>query len=221
MAVAHSFHIGVDLGQRQDYTAVVGVEQQILTAGKRDPVTYEPVCWRKLVVRLIERVRLGTAYGEVATELERLTGQEELRGGLVTLSVDATGLGSVVTEDIRRKKIRGELIAVTLHGGQTERYADGYYNVPRMELLQNVVRAFEQGELVLAGGCRGRDSLLDELRGMRKVVKERGVRYETAGRHDDLVFALGLALVGARRRVLPVSGSAVRRRLGLVGWERR
>jgi len=42
----------------------------------------------------------------------------------------------------------------------------------------------------------------------------RGARYETVGRHDDLVFALALALFGVRMRVLPVEGEAVRRRRG-------
>ena len=51
---------------------------------------------------------------------------------------------------------------------------------------------------------------------MRKVQSARGPRFETLGAHDDLVFALGLALFGVRMRRLPVEGEAVRRRSGIL-----
>jgi len=55
--------------------------------------------------------------------------------------------------------------------------------------------------------------MAEELKAMRKVQTVRGPRFETMGAHDDLVFALGLALFGVRRRWLPVEGEAVRNRM--------
>ena len=97
-----SFHLGVDLGQRVDHTAFVVVEQQVVVTSQKDLVSYEYLRERKLQVRLVERVRLGQGYQEVVSEVERLTQCEEFKGGTVTTAVDATGLGIVVSEDLRR-----------------------------------------------------------------------------------------------------------------------
>ena len=105
-----SFHIGVDLGQRVDHTALVVVEQQVVCTSRRSSVTFEFERERKLIVRLVERVRLGQGYQDVVSEVSRLTHCEELSGGTVTTAVDATGLGIVVSEDLRRQRLRGSCI---------------------------------------------------------------------------------------------------------------
>ena len=195
---------------RVDHTAFVVVEQQVVVTAQRDPVSYEYVREGKLYVRLVERVRLGQGFHEVVSEIERLTQCEELHGGLVTTAVDATGLGIVVSEDLRRKRLRGELYPVVITGGLEGSCRDGFYPTPRTELLLGVQKAFEQE------GLGGWDLLERELKAMRKVQSARGPRFATMGTHDDLVFALALALFGARRmRVLPVEGELVRRRCGL------
>ena len=114
--------------------------------------------------------------------MERLTQSPKLSGGTVTTTVDATGLGIVVSEDLRRRRLRGELYPVAITGGLEGKYRDGFYPTPRTELLIGVQTA-------------------------------RGLRIETLGQHDDLVFALALALFGVRMRTLPVVGEAVRRRI--------
>ncbi len=62
-------------------------------------------------------------------------------------------------------------------------------------------------------GVQGWGALEEELKGMRKVQSVRRPRFETMGAHDDLVFALGLALFGVRRRLLPLAGEDVRWRV--------
>ena len=209
-----SFHIGVDLGQRVDHTALVVVEQQVVVTAVKDPVSFEYLRARKLYVRMVERVRLGQGFQEIVSELERLTHSPELSDStLVTTTVDATGMGIVVTEDLRRRRLRGELYPVVITGGLEGRYRDGFFPTPRTELLLGVQRAFEMEGLGLAGDLRGWPAMAEELKAMRKVQTVRGPRFETMGAHDDLVFALGLALFGVRRRWLPVEGEAVRNRM--------
>ena len=108
-----SFHLGVDLGQRVDHTAFVVVEQQVVVTAHKDMVSYEYLRERKLYVRMVERVRLGQGYQEVVSEVERLTQCEEFKSGTVTTAVDATGLGIVVSEDLQRKRLRGDWRGVT------------------------------------------------------------------------------------------------------------
>jgi hypothetical protein len=215
MVNLNSFHIGVDLGQRVDHTGVVVVEQQVVVGSVRNPVTYEFNRERRMVVRLVERVKLGQGFQEIVGEVERLTQAAEFGGGLVTTTVDATGMGVVVTEDLRRRKLRGELYPVVITGGLEGKYQSGFYPTPRTELLLGVQKAFEQQGLEVAKGVRQWAGLMEEMKAMRKVQSVRGPRFETLGKHDDLVFALALALFGLRQRVLPVDPVAVRR---AAGW---
>ncbi len=213
MVNLRSFHIGVDLGQRVDHTAFVVVEQRVVVSAQRDLASYEYLRERKLYVRMVERVRLGQGFDEVVGEVERLTQSPELSGGTVTTTVDATGLGIVVSEDLRRRRLRGELYPVVITSGLEGKYRDGFYPTPRTELLIGVQRAFEQQRLGVCGDVVGWGRLEAELKGMRKVQTARGPRFETLGQQDDLVFALALALFGVRMRTLPVVGEAVRRRV--------
>jgi hypothetical protein len=208
-----SFHIGVDLGQRVDHTALVVVEQQVVCTSRRSSVTFEYERERKLIVRLVERVRLGQGFREIVDEVARLTHSPELAGDLVTTSVDATGMGIVVSEELGKARLKGELYPVVITGGLEGKYNAGYFPTPRTELLLGVQRAFEREGLGVVQGLQGWAALEEELKGMRKVQSVRGPRFETMGAHDDLVFALGLALFGVRRRLLPVAGESVRWRV--------
>jgi len=208
-----SFHLGVDIGQRVDHTAFVVVEQRVVVTSVRDRTTFEYARKRELYVRMVQRVRLGTGFREVVEEVERLTHAAELDGDGLTTTVDATGMGIVVTEDLQRKRLRGALYPVVITGGLEGTYRAGFYPTPRTELLLGVQRAFEKLGLRVARGVAGWPALEEELKGMRKVQSVKGPRFETMGSHDDLVFSLGLALFGMRQRVLPVDGESVRWRV--------
>lgn len=208
-----SFHIGVDLGQRADYTAIVVVEQRVESTSVRDPQTFEYQRVRRLVVRKAVRLRLGTAYRKIVREVKRLTECAEFQWRDVTTTVDATGLGSVVTEGLREVRLKGELFPVVITGGQQGKYKDGYFPTPRTELLLGVQQALEVDGLAVAQGVKGWEALEEELKSLRKFTGISGPRFESDGQHDDLVFALALALFGARMQVLPVQGEAVRRKL--------
>lgn len=212
-----SFHIGVDLGQRVDHTAVVVVEQRVVVTSQRSPVSFEYLRERKLIVRMIERIRLGQRFEEVVSEVERLTHAPEFGASLVTTAFDATGIGAVVNEDLRRRRLKGELYPVVITGGLEGKYQGGFFPTPRTELLLGVQRALEVEGLAVARGLKGWEAMREELGAMRKLQTVRGPRFQTMGAHDDLVFALALALFGVRMRVLPVEGERVRRSLGGPG----
>jgi len=206
------FHIGVDLGQRADHTAIVVVEQRVECTGVRDARTFEFEWRRRMIVTKVARLRLGTAFQSIVREVERLTWMPEFEGCVVTTAVDATGIGLVVTELLQQRKLRGELYPVVITGGQEMRYSAGFYPTPRTDILLGVCQAFEVDGLEVARGVAGWEGMVEELKSIRKYQSVAGPRFESEGRHDDLVFGLGLALIGARRRVLPVEGERVRRR---------
>lgn len=211
-AALRSYHLGVDLGQRKDHTAIVVVEQRVECTGARDAATFEYVRVRKFVVVRVEQVRLGTRYSSIVDRVETIAAALAGNGATLTIAIDATGLGGVVTEDLRRRRLGGELLPVVSTGGNEGRYADGFFMTPKVELMMGLLRAFEVEGLCVAEGVAGWELLEEELMGMRKVTGRAGMKFVSAGKHDDLVMALGLALFGARRRQLPVEAGAILRR---------
>ncbi len=213
-----SFHIGVDLGQRRDYTAVVVLEQRIENTGLTDRITFEQVWRRRLIVRKAARLKLGTEFHRIVDTVVQLSMHPSLDGRVVTTSIDATGMGLVVTEQLQMQRPRGELYPVVITGGNEMKYKAGFYPTPRTDILLGVVQAFEVDRLEVAGEMPGWELLSEELRSIRKTPGVAGPRFESEGQHDDMVFALGLALVGYRQRVMPVEGKAVRRIAGRGDW---
>jgi len=89
--------IGVDLGQRRDYSAVAAVEVFDAVYDQRDPFTADFIRSRSYRVRGVERVRLGTPYPDVVRHLRDVAQRTPLAGNC-TLVVDATGVGAPVVD---------------------------------------------------------------------------------------------------------------------------
>ncbi len=153
-----------------------------------------------MTVTHIEQLKLGVAYTAIVERLHALTHCRELDAEVLTTCVDATGLGEVVMELLRARGLRGELLPVVFTGGRSVGYANGAYTVPKQELVQGVALHLEQGELGVAAGVREWEALRGELLSLRGNRSAAGVTYESAGKHDDLVMALGLACFGLRQR---------------------
>lgn len=163
------FFAGLDLGQQDDYSALV-----VLDAGQP----------RARAV-LVERFR-GLAYTmAVDRVLDHLAPFRD-----VLLLFDCTGVGRAVGDILRLKAPHLALVAVTLHGGrQIRRDASGLH-VPKRVLMQPLAALLGSGRLEIPAG-----PLADELRHFgRKVDARTGHdRYEARRGHDDLVVAASLA----------------------------
>src|SRR4051794_13671841 len=91
------YFIGVDFGQKQDYTAICILERAQRMFDVRDRVTYE--CRREtmLTVRYLERMKLRTPYPDIAERIRNVTTDPSV-GERGTLLVDATGPGVPVAD---------------------------------------------------------------------------------------------------------------------------
>jgi hypothetical protein len=218
--VLRSFHLGLDLGQKHDHSALVAVEQSIEFAGEKDRITYEPVCRRRLTVRLAHRIALQTGYNYVVEGVRELMASPELaRSNGVTLSYDATGVGAMAADWLRTLKMPGRLFPVVFTSGEFARHENGHYQVPKNLLMVGMMRAFEVDGLRVAPGLDEWASVEEELTGIRRLPGRRfggehGARWVSEGEHDDMAMALSLALHGAREMVLPERGDRVRRAVG-------
>jgi hypothetical protein len=185
--MTRTYFAGVDLGQRQDPTALAVIEWN-----------GEAVA---LSLRHLERMPLGTPYPEVAERVSRRMRSRQLAGGRRHLIVDGTGVGPAVVDLLRQKDLQSHLWPVTITGGGTESYADGYFRVPKRELIVGVEVLVEQGGLRIAEGMKDGAALVHEMSEMRVKLSGRARQRYGAGRrgeHDDLVLAVALACWGVR-----------------------
>ena len=203
------FYVGVDLGQKQDYTAIAVVERAEIWAG-RDAVSWEPVIEVRQSLRHLERVALGTSYQEVVRRVREVARSGEL-AGRCTVVADATGVGGPVMDLLRGAELGCELVAVTITAGEKASRASGGWHVPKRDLVVGLQVMLEAGALRIAADLREGDTFVRELMEMR--VRVTGARREQfgawrEGTHDDLVLAAALACWRAK---WPVVGEMGRR----------
>jgi hypothetical protein len=193
------YSIGVDLGKRNDFTAIVIVE-------RRDIIrAYLPPSFEGIHVRYAERVPLGTLYMSVAERLKKIV-QHPNMAGKCMVTVDATGLGDPVMEMLRAAKLGCQLSSVKITAGDREHtYSEAggtYHCVPKQNLIGGVQALLERQQLKIAAKLRERHNLLKEMLDMEVSEGNRGKsKYaaEGEGEHDDLVMALSLAIWRANR----------------------
>ena len=84
--------VGVDLGQRQDHSAVAALEVRDVIFDERDAINMDFLRERQYRLRGIERVRLDTPYPDVVRHLRDIVKLPEMKEHS-TLAMDATGAG--------------------------------------------------------------------------------------------------------------------------------
>ena len=184
------------MGQKQDPTALAVVEWREY-AGARDAAAFEHGKETLLSLRHLERMPLGTPYPEVVHRVGCLMRSRRLAGGERRhLVVDGTGVGPAVVDLLRQEDLPSRLWPVTITRGDTERYADEYYRVPKRDLIVGLQVLMQQGGLQIAEGMKEGATLVKEMAEMR--VKISGSAHEQygawrSGEHDDLVLAVALA----------------------------
>jgi phage FluMu gp28-like protein len=181
------YFIGVDLGQKRDYTVVAVVERN-------------GDC---LYLRHQEQLKLKTSYQAVADRIQQLHRMTSVHGP-VTLVVDATGVGLGVLDDLESRGIKP--IGITITSGRAISTTGARSRVPKRELVVRLLTDFQSGRLVIASGIPDSEKLLDELLGFRVQINGRTGQESfgaESGMHDDFVLALALACWGAKRGSAP------------------
>ncbi len=189
--------IGLDLGQKQDYSALSILEYAETGEPVRDLVTYE---WkRNRVIRLIhmERISLGTSYPGVVERIRKLLQMPSLKD--CTLVVDATGVGVPVVDLLRAARLSCRILPVTITGGTGESTNGSGHSVPKRDLITGLQVLFECGKFEMPESMPATEHLVQELAGMRaKPSRSGNWRYE--GAPDDLALSLALTWWWARKR---------------------
>jgi hypothetical protein len=197
------YFVGVDLGQKQDHTAIAIVERAEVQAGF-DWANWAQVMEVRRRLRHLERIPLGTPYPEVVTRVRAVVQSEKL-AGRCTLVADATGVGGPVIDLLRAGGLGCPLVPVTITGGGQPQEVSGMWRVPKRDLVTGLQVMFETGELRIATRLREGETFVKELTNMRVKVSASGHESFAAwreGTHDDLVLAAALACWRSRWRAV-------------------
>lgn len=202
--------VGLDLGTRQDYSALVVEEHSVERGDTRRPE-------HRHDVRHLERFPLGTGYVEVVRRVVNLVTRPPLSERAVVLAVDATGVGRPIVETLACElPIRRSLtlLPITITGGDAPTsHTEGsrtWWSVPKRDLVSSVALALEQERegdpdarrLQVAPSLHEARALVDELRAFRVTISDSA--HDTYGAwrerdHDDLVLAVACAVWAAER----------------------
>ncbi len=182
-------YYGLDLGKRQDHTALVVLE---LTweYGEKNHATQGIALHPRLTVRQAPRLPLDTETVSIPAFVRSTVQKFAPRYGSPktngTLLIDATGNGHTVVELLRRESHGLRLSPVCISSGRTAKHLkDSYLSIPRTDLLTRLKLLFERKRISIEKTAPGFEVLQREL-----------IHFEPAGHqqeHDDLVMALALA----------------------------
>ena len=160
-----SYFVGLDLGQRRDYSALAVVERTELILDL-DYVTYERRREMRYRVPFVERVRLGTPYPDVVQRVREVLRRPHL-AGRCTLTMDATGVGAPVLDLLRAADLGCAIAPVILTGGERESHTRGMWHVSRQSRKFRFQRSIRYYYLVTFP-CH---SLMDHRLASRPPVK--------------------------------------------------
>jgi len=194
------FFVGADLGQKRDHTAIAVIER-VEGRGAFDRTVYAYPKTAELQLRYLERLPLGIPYTEMVRRIAAVT-QDRRLAGRCHLAVDGTGVGGPVVDLLREARLEAVLMPVTITSGQRETAGQGYYGVPKRDLIHGLQTLMEQGGLKIADRLDYGPSLVEEMMAMEVKVSPSGNEQMAAwreGTHDDLVFAVALACWSARK----------------------
>jgi len=201
--------VGVDLGRKQDYTAIVGAE---VIDGKNDEFN----------IPLFERLQLGTPFRDAIGRLievrdwikkmqnkrDRERGRfpsEIQRSSPIEILVDASGLGDPVVEEMRHRGL--EITGVLLTGGNKctkVKEKNGWaLHIPKSALVSRLQVLAQGHRIHFTRESSLVENMIEELENFTlKVTSSANLQFEpfTTGVHDDLIVATALAVWKRRRK---------------------
>lgn len=205
------YFLGLDLGQAQDFSALVGLKRT--ESLERSPAGKRRFHFRTVGVK---RWPLRTPYTSIAEDLVDTCSKPPLKG--CVLGIDKTGVGAGVVEIIRLAKPDAIIKPILITGGNRSIRQGDTWNVPKMELVAAVTSAIESGRLEIPMMNHDAKVMSEELKAFRSKVTAAGNKTAAADwrskQHDDLVLAIALAIfLGDQRKrefFMRIGGETIR-----------
>jgi hypothetical protein len=178
--------LGLDLGQRRDFSALAAVDVVHTRGAQRDKVTYAYPLTRELHLKELHRYPTLMPYTSLPARVLEAVRRTPVEKRAVTLAIDGGGPGTAVVDIFRHARIGVHILPVIITAtGNGRMGADGYYTVSRRSLITLVRYALESKTLRLASRLDLRTQLIQECA---------AIRSDGQHHHDDLVMSVALAL---------------------------
>lgn len=187
--------LGVDLGQSNDFTSLVLLEDECLPVIENGQVALGK---RTFTVVMADRFR-GVSYDAVVNFIVRVRNAPEIRHAC-KLSIDATGLGRPVSDML--DAVNCQHHACTMTAGQDWRREGKYVMVGKTFLVETAAVLFTSGQLKWAPDLEQKEAIEADLAtfalhntaaGNQVIVQERN-----AAGHGDYGIALAIAAFSAQ-----------------------
>jgi hypothetical protein len=206
------YFVGLDLGQASEYTALAVLERTALQV-----LPFNQWAW-VYAVRYLQRFQLGTPYEQVLRTLQNLTCRPPLIAA--TLVMDQTSVGLPVVRMFRQANLHVSLRPVTIVAGQENGYHDGCFSIPKRELASVLQLVLQGRRLKISEQLEHAKTLAAELQNFR--IKTTALLDDTNAwrerEHDDLVFAVGVAVWFAERHGAPAPEEPAITTGGKISW---
>ena len=179
--------MGVDLGQRRDFTAIVVDEQT-----EDDQHT----------IRHIERPRLGTPYPKIIKRVSQIRDRiQKQTDSTPTIYIDSTGVGRPVVDEFQAKGV--DVFPVTILAGDSVTIEGREIHAGKLALIARLDVLLADGRITWDGSTKEGKQLTSELHRFQLKVSQSGSLQLEAERntHDDLVIALALAVFRKPRTI--------------------
>ena len=192
-----SYFIGLDLGQAQDYSALVILERH---GSNKDDYTFH--------CRHLHRWQLRTPYPQIVSDTAETVNNPAL-SGFTVLAVDATGCGAPVVDLFKKEKMRARLVPIQITVGSEVTESGDAKRIPKRDLVGVVSVALQSGKLKIAESLQLAETLTRELQNFKVKITDAGNDTYGAGSewrvgsNDDLVLSLAMALWCATGGIKP------------------
>lgn len=200
MSLLYEYHIGLDLGQSVDYSAIAIIEKRTLIDYRHRTVSDES----EFSLVGLKRFVLKTPYPQIVREIaERLSVPPFDDGEPIFLVCDKTGVGQGIFDLILENDFlsnRCDLIGVQITGGHSVSGQGSVRNVPKRDLVFLLAIELQKGNLKIASQIPEAKILVSEMQDfeLRFTPKANDTYGAINGQHDDLVIASALGLWSAK-----------------------
>lgn len=185
------YQLAADLGQANDFSAIVAIKDQALPIVDDGKVIVGP---RERSVVFADRFR-GVSYVDVCDYLVQLKNAPPF-GGKSSLAIDGTSIGRVVSDMLHDQNVQHTAIQMTA-GQNWETKSARYTNAGKTLLVENLAVLFAAGEIEFAHDLPLRDEIESDLASFTLKTTAAGnqiiAQSRSSAGHGDLGIALILA----------------------------
>jgi len=202
---ALGFVCGVDLGTRQDHSAIVLVEKMTPAAPEAESADTWPSPYRvptsetHFRVRELGRLPLATSYTTAARSIADVIHNLNVYDPdhPPRLFLDTTGVGAPVVDALEQFLPTGvKAIRVLWTAGERLRRVNGEYHVGKAWLVSRLQALIDVGRISVPDTEQAHQ-WLDELMSFEIQITDHGsvIAGARSGQHDDLVMSLALTIL--------------------------